>query len=101
MYKNKVEISPHQFLSLDSISDLAQLLTISRGVLINSSLFPAYNTFHIPKKAGGYRKIDAPDTQVIGPQPVNQHLLQLRGAFAGDLELTQERIGDTPVMADQ
>jgi len=76
MYKNKVEISPHQFLSLDSISDLAQLLTISRGVLINSSLFPAYNTFHIPKKAGGYRKIDAPDTQLKSKQRIIASHLQ-------------------------
>jgi RNA-directed DNA polymerase len=76
MYYNSVEISPYQFLSLDSISDLAQLLSISRGMLMNSSLYPAYNTFQIPKKAGGYRIIDAPDTQLKSKQRIIASHLQ-------------------------
>ncbi len=76
MYDNEVEISSDQFLSLDSISDLAQLLIISSGMLIYSSLYPAYNTFRIPKKAGGYRIIDAPDTQLKSKQRIIASHLQ-------------------------
>ncbi len=68
MFNNEVDISSNQFLSLEKISDLAQLLSIPRGMLIYSSLYPVYSTFHIPKKAGGFRLIEAPEKQLKSKQ---------------------------------
>jgi RNA-directed DNA polymerase len=76
MYTSEVEISSDQFLSLDSISDLARLLSISSGMLIYFSLYPVYSTFHIPKKSGGYRLIEAPEKQLKSRQRIIANHLQ-------------------------
>lgn len=76
MFVQEVEISSNQFLSLDSISDLAQLLSIPTEMLIYASLFPAYSSFRIPKKAGGYRLIEAPEKQLKSRQRIIASHLQ-------------------------
>jgi RNA-directed DNA polymerase len=76
MDNNEVEISSDQFLSLEGISDLARLLSISRGMLIYTSLYPVYSTFRIPKKAGGYRLIEAPEKQLKSKQRIIASCLQ-------------------------
>lgn len=76
MYTGEVEISSDQFLSLDSISDLARLLSIPSGMLTYSSLSPVYSTFRMPKKAGGYRFIEAPDKPLKSRQRIIANHLQ-------------------------
>ena len=68
MYPYDLEISSDHFLGMDNVTDLARLLHVPAGMLIDSSLYPVYTTFRIPKKAGGYRLIEAPEKQLKSKQ---------------------------------
>jgi RNA-directed DNA polymerase len=76
MYHYDSKISPDLFLGMDSVTDLARLLGIPAGMLIYSSLYPVYTTFRIPKKAGGYRLIEAPEKQLKSKQKTIAAYLQ-------------------------
>ena len=60
IYMNKNYDNLEQLANVKTPDELLNLLEVSPSSLIAMVENPQYETFHIPKKAGGYRCIDAP-----------------------------------------
>lgn len=73
------------FLAIKRIDELAAILGIQSIILKTQALNPEYHTFKIPKKSGGYRKIEAPSPMLKKIQKrLNYHLQHVYLLFRPD-----------------